>query len=193
MTIPFEIINEWLEKEKSLGSPYPNRIVLATAGQNAIPHSRVVAIREITNDSLLFFTQYGTRKTLEMKENPIASATIWLPLQQREIIIDGSIEKLAQEENLKYWKELPREQQLKFTTYAPISSQPIKSNNELEDKYQALTMQYKDSAVPMTDYYCGYRLIPDKFYFYTLGTETFSEVFKFEKIANQWHKELISP
>lgn len=193
MTLPFKLINEWLEKEKSLGSTYPNRLVLATASKNAIPHSRIVAIREITEESLLFFTQKGTRKTLEMKENPTVSSTIWLPLQQREIIIDGEIQELLPEENLKYWNELPREQQLKFSAYSPISSQPINSIKELEERYEALAIQYENSIVPMTMYYCGYRLIPSTFYFYTLGVETFSEVFKFEKINNQWKKQLISP
>ena len=52
-------INQWLDKEKKLGSPNPNNIVLATAGKEGIPHSLFVAICEMNEQGILFFTQRG--------------------------------------------------------------------------------------------------------------------------------------
>lgn len=183
---------DWLEMENSLGCSESNRMVLATAGKNAVPHSRIVAIREITDKGLLFFTQRGTRKTEEIQENPIASATIWLPLQQREIIFDGKIESLSQTANERYWQDIPRDRQLKFWAYAQTSGQKINSINELENKFEAYAQQFKDS-VPITDFYCGYELIPERIIFYTLGQTTFSEVFEFTLKDNAWHQQRISP
>jgi len=191
--MPFKIIEDWLEQEKNLGSLYPNRLVLATATKDAVPHSRIVAIKEMTHESILFFTQKGTRKTLEIETNPIASATLWLPLQQREIILDGEIAPILANDNKKYWEALPRETQLKFSAYSSTSTQPINSINELEEKYDALSIQYKNSEIPLTAYYCGYRLFPKEILFYTLGTNTFSEVFQFKLINNEWKKQLLSP
>jgi len=191
--MPFQKIKEWLDIEKSKGSTNPDCIVLATAAHDAVPHSRIVAIKEITDSSVLFFTQPNTRKALEMKENPVASATLWLPLQQREIIMDGTIHSLHEEENESYWKELPRERQLRFASYAPTSDQPIESLEILNQKQVALAARYPSGQVPMNNLYCGYRLEIHTFYFYTLGSNSFSEYIQFKRVANIWQKQLLSP
>lgn len=176
----------------SLGSAYPNRMVLATAKKDAIPHCRIVAIKEIDDQSIVFFTQRETRKVREMRENPNASATIWLPLQQREIILDGKIEALSADENARYWEKMLPDNRLRFSTYAPVSSMPISSLQELEDKFNLLKIQFKNSEVPMSEYYCGYRLIPEVMVFYTLGNESFSEVYRYQMIQGKWSKQLVS-
>ncbi len=192
-SMPFQRIKEWLDIEKSKGSSNPDCIVLATAGRDAIPHSRIVAIKEITDSSILFFTQPSTRKALEMKENPVASATLWLPLQQREVIMDGIIHTLPDEENESYWKQLPRERQLRFASYAPTSDQPIESLEVLNQKQALLTARYPTGHVLMNNLYCGYRLEIHTFYFYTLGGDSFSEYIRFKLVANDWQKQLLSP
>jgi pyridoxamine 5'-phosphate oxidase len=191
--MPITKIHQWLEREKKLGSQFPDRMVLATAGKNAIPHCRIVAIREITTKGILFFTQRGTRKTVEMSENPHASMTCWLPLQQREIMIDGVIEPLEPQENDYYWSLRPKDRQLKFSAYAPTSGQSIASLAELEVRFAELSSQYQNRDVPMSDYYCGYRLIPHTIIFYTLDDDYFSEIIKFTYDKRVWQQQLLSP
>jgi pyridoxamine 5'-phosphate oxidase len=188
----FERIIEWIEKEKSLGSENPDCIVLATAAKNSIPHSRIVAIREINEYGILFFTQQGTRKTIEIEENPIASMTLWLPLQQREVVLEGNVITLTNSENENYWEKLPKDRQLKFASYAPTSGQAIESISMLEEKYHHLKQKYKDSQVPITNY-CGYRLVPSVICFYTLGIKSFSNIERYTLKDNDWYKELLSP
>lgn len=191
--MPFQKMKEWLDLEKSKGSPSPDCIVLATAAKDAVPHSRIVAIKEITDSSLLFFTQPGTRKALEMKENPVASATLWLPLLQREVIMDGTIYALTEEENEAYWQRLPRERQLRFASYAPTSDQPLESLELLNQRQVALAKQYPSGQIPMNGLYCGYRLEVHTFYFYTLGGEAFSEYVRVRKMKEGWEEQLLSP
>lgn len=66
MTDPIEILSLWLREEQSAGAPNPRQAVLSTATMSAIPHARVVAIREIDDHGLVFFTQRGTRKVDEL-------------------------------------------------------------------------------------------------------------------------------
>jgi pyridoxamine 5'-phosphate oxidase len=80
-------------KEKESGAPNPQQAVLSTVDVHAVPHSRVVAIREISG--FLFFTQTGTRKVKEMHHNPHASLVFWLEIKQREIIMEGLISALS--------------------------------------------------------------------------------------------------
>lgn len=190
---PINTMNDWLTQEESMGSSNPRNIVLATAGKEGIPHSRIVAIRELSNQGVLFFTQRSTRKVIEISQNPHASMTLWLPLQQREIILEGKIVTLNQEENEQYWNLLPYDRKLRFSAYSPTSNQPIQGLSELEDKIEELKHQYNAETLPMSSYYCGYRLVPEVFYFYTLGTATFSEVIKYSLVQDQWQKQMLSP
>lgn len=184
-------MQEWLEIEKQLGSQDADRVILATASAAGKVHSRVVAIREITEAGVLFFTQRATRKVADLTENPSASMTLWLPLQQREVILDGITQPLTSDENNFYWDTLPYERQVKFTMHR--SGKQISSLIALENEYQVLLNTYRHEKVPISDSYCGYRLTPEIIYFYTLGVETFSEVIKYSRLDLGWEKELISP
>jgi pyridoxamine 5'-phosphate oxidase len=186
-------IHEWLSKEQELSSVNNYNAVLATASRDAEPHSRIVAIREITDEGFLFFTQSGTRKVLELRDNPRASMTIWLPQQQREIVSDGVVVALSHEENQHYWETMPRVRQLRFTVYAPISTHVIDSLDELEQQYALLEEKYAQSDIPMSEYYCGFRFVPHSIYFYTPGTTTFSEVIKYNLINGEGSLELVAP
>jgi pyridoxamine 5'-phosphate oxidase len=190
---PFAKIHDWIEKEKALGSPSPDRVVLATTTPQGVPHSRLVAVRELTAEGVLFFTQQGTRKTLELGENPDASMTLWLALQQRQVILDGIIHPLSQQENESYWKTMPLDRQLRFSAYAPTSGQPISSLEVLESTLAELIKKFGNAEIPMSEYYCGFRLIPAFIYFYTLGTQTFSEVMRYERTPRGWEEQLLSP
>lgn len=191
--MPFEQMHDWLAKEKSLGSAAPDRIVLATANTNGVPHSRIVAIREMNASGILFFTQRGTRKTYEIAENPQASMTLWLPLQQREVMVDGVIETLSAEENQSYWLTRSKERQLHFMAYSPTSSQVISSTQVLEKKLIDLTAQYENKTVPMPDSYLGYRLVPQTYVFYTLIDAGFSAIVRWSKGHDGWRQEVLSP
>lgn len=180
----------WLDKEKQLGLPEPDRIVLATSAGGKV-HSRVVAIREITEEGVLFFTQRATRKVTDINENPSISMTLWLPLQQREVVLDGTAEALTKDENNHYWNTLPYERQVKFMLHR--SGKPIASLMELESEYQAALNKFRDEILPVSEAYCGYRLRPELIYFYTLGMETFSEVIKYSRSEQGWKSQLISP
>ena len=118
--------------------------------------------------------------------------TLWLAMQQREVIIDGIIEALAQDENKYYWETMSRERQLRFSTYSPVSTQPIGSLDELEMAYLTLSTKFT-STIPMSEFYCGFRLVPKYFYFYTLHADKFSEVIQYFLEQNAWHRQLLSP
>ena len=180
-------------EEAQMGAPNPQQAVLSTATLRAIPHARVVAIREITLDSLLFFTQRGTRKVKELEENRNAVITFWFELYQREVIIEGRVERLSDAENEHYWQTYPREAQLRFYAYAPTSSQPIPNKQALEVKKKSLEEEYKNKELPVSPYYCGFRLKPNKILFYTYRIDELSDVYQFCYEKETWSMKLLSP
>jgi pyridoxamine 5'-phosphate oxidase len=191
--MPILKITEWLSKEKELGSPNPDRVILSTATQDGIPHSRIVAIREINENGLLFFTQKGTRKVSEIKENPIVSIVLWLPLQQRQVVLEGTSQELTADENKHYWETMSHDRQLRFSAYASTSGQKIKSIDQLEERYKTLSDHYNRMPLPTSEFYCGFRVEPTTICFYTLGTDSFSEVKRFVKQNGDWREEMLSP
>lgn len=190
---PLFRMHHWMEKEKALGSASPDRVVLATCSPEGLPHSRIVAIREITHEGVLFFTQRNTKKVAELVHNPYASMALWLPLQQRQVILDGVVKSLTSKENESFWAALPRERQLRFSAYAPTSGQVIDSLSVLEHQLEALKEKFLGNAIPMSKDYCGFHLIAEEIYFYTLGDYTFSESLKYKKSQGEWNKHLLSP
>ena len=176
---PIGYLNQWLLEERAAGAPSPQQAVLATATNNAVPHSRVVAVREINDQGLLFFTQINTKKVIEIRENPTVSMTFWFELLLREVIIEGVVETLSDTENEEYWSSYPREAQIRFHSYAPTSALPIQSKQVLEEKKKEIEQAYSGSSVPMSLFYCGFRLKPSRFIFYAYRTDELSDVIEY--------------
>ncbi|CEG58299.1 TPA: pyridoxamine 5'-phosphate oxidase [Legionella pneumophila] len=193
MIAPIKQLNIWINEERHKGAPNPQQAVLSTATKESIPHARVVAIREISELSLLFFTQKGTRKVAELITNPIATLTFWFELLQREVIIEGVVESLLPEENERYWQTYPREAQIRFYSYAATSSQPIISKHQLEKKKKNIAVNYQDKPLPMSEFYCGFRVKPARMVFYTYRTDELSDVVEYHLVDNSWITRLLSP
>jgi pyridoxamine 5'-phosphate oxidase len=191
--MPLDQLKQWIDEEKSKGAPNPQQGILSTATKDGIPHSRVVAIREISAQGLVFFTQKGTRKVKEIAENPSVSLTFWFELMQREVIIEALIEALSDSENKEYWSTYPRVAQLRFLAYAPTSGQAIDSKQTLEEKKTSLENEYKDKSLPFTTLYCGYRIVPKQLTFYSYRTDELSDVLQYTLQNAQWCRQIMSP
>ncbi|HAT9060344.1 TPA: pyridoxamine 5'-phosphate oxidase [Legionella pneumophila subsp. pneumophila] len=194
MKNPITLLTVWISEELKKGAPNPQHAILSTTDKDAIPHGRVIAIREINEQGLLFFTQRGTRKVVEMTNNPVVSLTFWFELfDEREVMIDGTIMPLTESENKTYWDTYPAFAQIRFHSYALTSSQVIANKQLLENKRKTLTEQHQDKPLPMSEYYCGFRVIPRRMVFYTYRTDELSDVLEYCFINNNWEKRLLSP
>lgn len=162
---PIALLTTWISEELERGAPNPQHATLSTTGKDSIPHGRVIAIREINEQGLLFFTQRGTRKVVEMTYNPMVSLTFWFELFEREVMIDGSARPLSESENQAYWDTYPSFAQIRFHSYAPTSSHVIPSKQLIENKRKILISRFQDKSLPMSEYYCGFRVIPTRMVF----------------------------
>ncbi|MFJ1267063.1 pyridoxamine 5'-phosphate oxidase family protein [Legionella lytica] len=191
--MPFNQLIDWLSKENELGIAQPECAVLGTCTASGIPHSRVVAIREIKNDHILFFTQKGTRKVSELLANPAATLNFLFAMQQRQVSIEGIAKPISPEENEHYWAGLNRERQLRFSAYAPTSGQVISDLSQLDQRKRELDEQFPNQPIPFCDDYVGFRFKPQTYVFYTVESVSFSHVLRFIRVGEEWHEELLSP
>lgn len=193
MNSPIDLINKWLHEEHAAGAPNPQQAVLSTSTNDNTPHGRVVAIREINDQGLLFFTQKGTRKVNELNKNPIAAITFWFELLQREIMIEGTVTPLSMTENDRYWRQYPREAQIRFCAYASTSAQPITSKHTLEDKKKKIEHDYRGKEILASPFYLGFRLKPNRVVFYAYRTDELSDVEEYKHGNDEWKIQILSP
>lgn len=192
--MPMEQLKQWLNEEKVAGVANPSQAVLSTCSKEAVPHSRVVAIREINEEGLLFFTQRGTKKVQDLSQNPLASLNFWFEVTQRQVIIEGTVAPLSETENQEYWSTYPRFAQIRFCAYAPTSGQRISSKFEFEEKRKRIEQEYEGTDIPMSSFYCGYRIKPNSYSFYVYRTDELSDVHQCVKNKEGiWESSLLSP
>lgn len=181
---PIQLLLTWLEEEKSCGAQNAQHAVLSTQGLNGHPHGRVVALREITEDRILLFTQKRTRKVQEIKNNEQVTLTFWFERYAREVIIEGTAHFLSEEQNAHYWTNYPQWAQVRFCSYAPTSGLPIESKHILENKKLKIEQASKNNLLPCSPDYCGISINPKRFVFYSYRLDELSDVWEYT-IDNQ--------
>lgn len=149
--------------------------VLATVDEKGLPISRTVAIREINEKGLLFFTQMGSSKVAQLSINPYVSFTFMLPNTQRQITVLGGAKPLGESENLKNWETYDQERRLRFLVYGTKSGQPIKKQQKLDEELVALREQYKISLPERPREYVAYTIVPEEIKFYQLNGHRLSD------------------
>ena len=193
MSSPVSLLKSWLNEEKSAGVINPQQAILATVSPDGYPHARVIAIREIKKDKIVFFTQKKTQKVKDISNNAVVSLVFWFEHYQRQVVIEGLANALSFTENEVFWKSYPREAQIRFCAYAPTSNSIIESKALLEEKRIAIKQQYKDICIPMSNHYLGFEISYQKFKFYAYRLDELSDVFQFTIKNNNWYKEILSP
>lgn len=191
---PLVQLQHWLDEERQQGAPDPQQAVLCSVSNQNTPHARIVAIREINEQKLLFFTQKITRKVREIQENPAVSLVFWFELHQREVIIEGIATPLSDVENQAYWNAYPRLAQIRFHSYAGTSMQAIADKMQIEEKRRVIAAQYSgEKPLPYNPYYCGYEIHPQRVVLYAYRTDELSDVWEYQRQEENWILQRLSP
>ncbi|MCA1745361.1 MAG: pyridoxal 5'-phosphate synthase, partial [Bacteroidales bacterium] len=109
---PFHQTEKWLKEAIESKQPEPNAMALATAGPSGVPHSRIVLLKDIHSDGLVFYTNYESDKGEEMALCPHVAVLFFWPLLERQMRIEGVVEKLPPEVSDIYFASRPRASQL---------------------------------------------------------------------------------
>jgi pyridoxamine 5'-phosphate oxidase len=160
---PFQQFTHWFDEALKAELIEPNAMVLATAGSGQRPAARTVLLKGFDRRGFVFFTNYGSRKGAEMRDNPYASLLfLWLELE-RQIRIEGTIEKTSTAESDEYYLSRPVESRL--GAWASAQSRPAASRAAIEAEFEAARRLHgNDPHRP--SHWGGYRLVPDTFEFW---------------------------
>jgi pyridoxamine 5'-phosphate oxidase len=163
---PLELFAEWFAVAGQMGVHEPNAMTLATATKEGIPSARIVLLKGIEQGGFVFYTNYESRKGRELQENPHAALLFFWGQAERQIRIEGLVEKVAPQITQRYFESRPRQSRL--GAWASAQSSVIENRQSLQDAYAALEQQYagQDQSIPVPPFWGGYCLKPQKIEFW---------------------------
>lgn len=161
---PMRLFREWLDDAIEAGLPEPNAMVLATATPDGRPAARAVLLKSVDADGFVFFTHHASRKGSELAANPAAAlCVVWLELE-RQIRVEGPVERAPDAAADDYFARRPRASQL--GAWASPQSEPVRSREELERRLEEAAARFAGRDVPRPPGWGGYRLRPQALEFW---------------------------
>ena len=161
----------------------PNAMTIATATKNGNPSARMVLLKGFDESGFTFFTNYESRKGKELLENPFASLLFWWREFERQVRIEGKIEKISREESEEYFNVRPLKS--RYGALTSNQSEVVENREVLEKRFLDLEKQFGDNP-PTPENWGGYKLIPTKFEFWQGRRDRLHDRICYEKNKNDW-------
>jgi pyridoxamine 5'-phosphate oxidase len=161
---PLTLFQRWLDEAKATGMRLPEAVTLATATAEGKPSARLVLLKQADKDGLVFFTNYQSRKARELDSNPQAALVFYWSQLERQVRVEGKVERTSAEESDVYFKTRPRESQIGAA--ASPQSEVIASREALQEKADTLEKLYEGREVDRPEHWGGYRLRPERIEFW---------------------------
>lgn len=156
---PMEVFQRWFhELEATEGLDEPNAMTVATKGLDGYPKSRVVLLKKFTYEGFVFFTNYTSEKGQAIGKDPRVCLSFYWPNMERQVIVKGRAEKLAENLSDGYFESRPEGS--KLGAIVSDQSQVIPSRKQLESKLAALEKTYRNKEIRRPDYWGGYLVRP---------------------------------
>ncbi len=189
---PFSQFELWFKQAMEADLLEPNAFSLATVGNDMMPSIRTVLLKIFDEKGFVFFTNYKSHKAKQIEENPKAAALFaWLDLE-RQVKIEGSIEKISKTESLKYFLSRPKGSQI--GAWVSHQSKVISSRSLLEQKFDEIRRKFVKGEVPFPDFWGGYIIKPTKIEFWQGGQDRLHDRFVYElQNDNAWTISRLAP
>lgn len=188
---PFVQFRRWFEDAVATRPREPNAVILATATREGKPSARVVLLKGFDERGFLFFTNYESRKGAELRENPNAALLFYWSELEREVRLEGPVEKATREESEEYFHSRPLESQL--GAWASRQSEVIPNRSALERKVAELKARYGEGPIPLPPFWGGFRLHPHLFEFWQGRPNRLHDRIRYLRDGKAWIIERLSP
>jgi len=181
----------WLEEAIHCKITEPNAMALATCNSEGIPSCRLVLLKHFDQEGFIFFTNLESRKARELNANPYAAATFWWGELERQVRIEGKVEKAAREQAAAYFSKRPRNSQL--GAWASRQSTVIPSRTVLEEQLHKYEEEFKDREIPLPHFWGGYKIIPSSIEFWQGRENRLSDRLIYILKDQSWEIKRLSP
>jgi pyridoxamine 5'-phosphate oxidase len=188
---PFEQFSLWYKMACDAGFIHPDAMALATADKNGKPSARIVLLKSFDENGFIFYTNYQSRKGNELTANPYAALLFYWDKIDKQVRIEGSIEKISGEESELYFHSRPRGSQIGAS--ASPQSKVIKDREYLENQFSGLSKKYEGKEIPLPENWGGYLLKPYYFEFWQSRDNRLHDRIRYVRENGGWKTERLAP
>jgi len=188
---PLMQFSKWFEEALKAEVLEPNAMTLSTISLDGKPKSRVVLLKGIRAQELVFFTNYESDKAREMEKNKDVAIAFYWPELERQIRIEGRVEKIDSAESDEYFHSRPRLSQI--GAWASPQSKVIENRGFLEERLKQFQEQYGEKEIPRPEHWGGYHLHPERFEFWQGRASRLHDRFLYTLKGGNWQIERLAP
>lgn len=188
---PIKQFEIWINDAISVEHPEPSAMQLSTVDADGHPHSRVVLLKGIEAQNLLFYTNYNSHKAKDLEQNSKVAVLFFWPLLERQVRVEGTARKVAGEQSDLYFASRPRESQI--GAWASPQSAVVSSPAELEQRYKEIENQFKGCNIPRPPHWGGYAIKPVYFEFWQGQPGRMHHRLCYRRHENKWIIEQLAP
>ena len=190
-TDPLRQFTRWFEQVRGLEAD-PTAMALATTSADGRPSVRTVLLKGADDGGLVFYTNYDSRKAREMEATGRASLLFFWRSLERQVRVDGTVERVSPAESDAYFATRPLDSRL--SVYASRQSEVIENRAVLEDAFDRVRRTYGDGPVPRPVWWGGYRVVPDEFEFWQGRESRLHDRLRYTKASDgTWRRERLAP
>lgn len=169
----------------------PTAMTLATSTREGRPSARIVLLKSFGPDGFVFFTDYRSRKSEELIDNPRAALLFHWDVLERQVRILGNVSKISREQSESYFRTRPAGSQL--GAWASHQSHVLKNRGELEEKLREVTARFGDDPVPLPEHWGGWAVVPYEFEFWQGRPDRLHDRIRYRRHATGWTIDRLSP
>lgn len=196
---PLAAFDRWLAEYRATGLPEPNAMTLATADAAGVPSARVVLLKSADARGFAFYTNAGSRKSIELAANPHAALVFAWFAVSRQVVVMGRVESMPAEEARAYFATRPREAQL--GSWASRQSEVVADRTVLDEQYAQAQARFAGQDIPAPDTWAGWLVRPATVEFWQGGTSRMHDRLRYRALTDAaalddptaWRLERLSP
>jgi pyridoxamine 5'-phosphate oxidase len=188
---PLDQFTRWFDEALKAEVNEPNAMSLATVGADGRPSSRIVLVKQFDTHGFTWYTNYDSQKAQQLRDNPFASLLFFWSELERQVRIEGRVERTSEQESDKYFNSRPLKSRL--SAIASHQSAPITSRAALEQNYDAVARQYGEEP-PRPPNWGGFRLVPERIEFWQGRRSRFHDRIVYTRQADgSWTRQRLQP
>ena len=188
---PVRQFRRWFDDAIASGMKLPEAMTLATATRDGKPTARVVLLKGVDDNGFVFYTNYQSAKARQLDTNPPAALVFYWPQFDRQVRVEGTVQRTSPEESQTYFATRPRESQI--GAWASPQSEVISGRDVLESRVAELEQFYCDREVDCPEHWGGYRLKPDRIEFWKGRLGRLHDRIVYERQGDGWKISRLAP
>ena len=190
-TTPTQLFEQWFADAHKSGILLPEAMSVSSCSVDGQPSSRMVLLKDYDDKGFVFYTNYASRKSHELVENNKVALLFHWNVLQRQIRIEGTVEKVSLQEAADYFHSRDRGSQV--GAWASKQSQKLKYDDELKERMSHYQDKFSQGEVPHPEFWGGWRVKPHAIEFWQGRANRLHDRLCYEKEGEQWHHHKLNP